>query len=425
MKTGHEHGVCCSHICRIGASFRTQVIIITTRCRFRSGVRVRRILTTGQIPVTTVAALTTPQRVVISTGSYTTDLNEFSTVGVTVDMNQFNTIECLCSCTTGISNCHTGLTGRITFNHQFIRCGSVISQNSVHEQRAVITGVVATNSQHITRSISSQVKSTAVGHIPCDTTIAGKCSVLSNIDLAAGEHDREIRLTQNQCACSVNSPCSQTVIIMHLHRCLFSDCGGGGQGTAGAGNNELSTAEIQGAGAGEGASRYATTGQSQITAIDIQYRACSTVQFTGSLAVTVHIQHSVCSQTNFTGLSQSTVAVHEDITAANICYTCVIIILVRKRNCFAFLTVESQVSGTSDTGTHVSSISGFTICIKLQCIRTGGQQIKLCQTISNIQTVLVDATSQTEIISSLSNRFAIPNDILFLMGCYYLTRSIL
>ncbi|RDO52400.1 hypothetical protein C4A74_03302 [Escherichia coli] len=207
MKTGHEHGVYCSHIGRIGTGFRTKIIIITTRCRFRFRVRVRRrcwfrrIFTAGQIPVTTVASLTTPQRVVISTGSYTTSLNEFSTVGVTVDMNQFNTIECLCSCTASISNCHTGLTGCITFNHQFIRCGGVISQNCVHEQRAVITGVVAANSQHIARSISSQVKSAAVGHIPGDTTKASKNTILFNIDLAAGEHDGVIRLTQNQCAC--------------------------------------------------------------------------------------------------------------------------------------------------------------------------------------------------------------------------------
>ncbi|RDO88122.1 hypothetical protein C4A37_03219 [Escherichia coli] len=116
-------------------------------------------------------------------------------------MNQFNTIECLCSCTASISNCHTGLTGCITFNHQFIRCGGVISQNCVHEQRAVITGVVAANSQHIARSISSQVKSAAVGHIPGDTTKASKNTILFNIDLAAGEHDGVIRLTQNQCAC--------------------------------------------------------------------------------------------------------------------------------------------------------------------------------------------------------------------------------
>ncbi len=199
MKTGHEHGVRCSHICRVGASFRTQVIIITTRHRFRF--RVRCVLAAGQIPVTTVASLPTSQRVVISTGSYTTGLNKFSTVGVTVDMNQFNTIECLCTSTAGLSDFHTGLAGCITFNHQFIRCGAVISQNGVHEQRAVITGVVAANSQHITRSISSQVKSTAVGHIPADTTKASKNTVFCNIDLAAGEHDRGIRLTQNQCAC--------------------------------------------------------------------------------------------------------------------------------------------------------------------------------------------------------------------------------
>ena len=104
-------------------------------------------------------------------------------------MNQFNTIKCLCTCTAGISNCHTGLTGCITFNHQFIRCGAVISQNGVHEQRAVITGVVAANSQHITRSISSQVKSTAVGHIPGDTTKTSKNTILCNIDLAAGKHE--------------------------------------------------------------------------------------------------------------------------------------------------------------------------------------------------------------------------------------------
>ncbi|RDO47912.1 hypothetical protein C4A73_03681 [Escherichia coli] len=350
MKTGHKHGVRCSHICRVGARFRTQVIIITTRRRFRFRARVRRrcwfrvrrVLAAGQIPVTTVASLTTSQPVIISTCSYTTGLNEFSTVGVTVDMNQFNTIECLCSCTAGISNSHTGLTGCITFNHQFIRYRAVISQNGVHEQRAVITGVVAANSQHITRSISSQVKSAAVGHIPCDTTIAGKCSVLSNIDLAAGKHDRGTCITQNQCTCSVNSSCTQTVIIMHLHRSLFSDHSGGGQGTAGTSNTELTTAEIQGAGAGECAGRYATTGQSQITAIDIQYRACSTVQFTGSLAVAVHVQLGISSQANFTGLSQSTVAVHEDIATANICYSCVSIF--RRQNQRTFTSFSQRFS---------------------------------------------------------------------------------
>ena len=243
-------------------------------------------------------------------------------------MNQFNTIECLCSCTAGIGNSHTGLTGCITFNHQFIRCGAVISQNGVYEQPAIITGVVAANSQHITRSISSQVKSTAVGHIPGDTTIAGKCSVLSNIDLAAGEHDRGIRLTQNQCACSVNSSCSQSVIIMHFHRCLFSDRGRGGQGTAGPRNIEHTTADIQCTIAREDAGRHTAFCQGQITAIDVQNRACSTIQFTGSLAVTVHVQPGISSQTNLAGLSQSTVAVHEDITAADICHSCVIIILI-------------------------------------------------------------------------------------------------
>ncbi|RDO73711.1 hypothetical protein C4A68_03710 [Escherichia coli] len=129
---------------------------------------------------------------------------------------------------------------------------------------------------------------------------------------------------------------------MHLHRSLFSDHSGGGQGTAGTSNTELTTAEIQGAGAGECAGRYATTGQSQITAIDIQYRACSTVQFTGSLAVAVHVQLGISSQANFTGLSQSTVAVHEDIATANICYSCVSIF--RRQNQRTFTSFSQRFS---------------------------------------------------------------------------------
>ena len=99
---------------------------------------------------------------------------------------------------------------------------------------------------------------------------------------------------------------------------------------------------LQGAGAGECAGRYATTGQSQITAIDIQYRACSTVQFTGSLAVAVHVQLGISSQANFTGLSQSTVAVHEDLATANICYSCVSIF--RRQNQRTFTSFSQRFS---------------------------------------------------------------------------------
>ncbi len=139
-----------------GTGFRTKIIIITTRCRFRSGSGsgVFLPLVRYQLP------LLLPYHAPACSHKHRQlyDRPErISTVGVTVDMNQFNTIECLCSVPPALviaTRVWPDASPLITVYP--LRLCHLPEQCSWAACR--ITGVVATNSQHITRSISSQVR---------------------------------------------------------------------------------------------------------------------------------------------------------------------------------------------------------------------------------------------------------------------------
>ncbi len=144
-----------------------------------------------------------------------------------------------------------------------------------------------------------------------------------------------------------------------------------------------------------GCQQIRTTGQSQITAIDIQYRACSTVSLPAvwlwpfissivSAARQFHWsvpEHCCCSWGHY---------------RREICYTCVIIILIRKRNCFAFLLLKAR-SPAPVIRALMSAAFRFYHLHQAPVHPHRRTANQACQTISNIQTVLVDATSQTEI----------------------------
>ena len=135
-------------------------------------------------------------------------------------------------------------------------------------------------------------------------------------------------MSKRQCPGVTDVTGSQSGNIIHPDNSVFCNCGAGSKSTVGPRNIEHTTTDIQRTTARENTGRHTTGCQCQVTAIDVQYGISCTVKLTCGLAVTVHIQHGVCSQTNFTGLSQSIVAVHENIAAANICHTRVVIILI-------------------------------------------------------------------------------------------------
>ncbi len=89
------------------------------------------------------------------------------------------------------------------------------------------------------------------------------------------------------------------------------------------------------------------------------------------------------------------------------------------------MTVECQVASTGNTGTHVSGISGFTICIKLQCIRTGSKQIKLSQAITDIQSVIIGTTGQAIVIGSFCNFLSVLYDCMLNTVCNALSGLVL
>ncbi len=126
--------------------------------------------------------------------------------------------------------------------------------------------------------------------------------------------------------------------------------------------------------------------------------------------MTIHVKTGISGQMQFAGLSQNIIVFHQQVAAAYIGDTGVIVIHIRQRYRLPSGAVKRQIASACHAGAEICGITGFTVRIQDQCIVSGGQQFDLRQTIANIQSIIVFPSGEAIIIRSVRNNLSILAD---------------